>query len=616
MDEGAWRKLTPSSKLKYLEVEKNIRKTHLEITKTMSITELKALKKHEYRDLMKKEMYDMVPQLTETVVHTACHYISNAVSNLRDDLLKERKKGTKPSTDGKGDPAVDRILPKNLSESFQKMSASDDVLDDTFNSDLHDVMFSTDDSITIEKEIAASNVDKTTKTKTKSVRCKKQDELTTDTIECICKATSNDHSIIKCDWYQEWYHDSCMGINRNDQIGFWVCVLCRKLPQTVNKIESLLEQVVKTNGDLLDKLTKKTEELSLLQSENDRLRTIVDRSNAWNTISTTTICTENDLFDQPEKVDDGTDNKANKCSKQEPSGTLLTGSSIIRDITKKKYNLDSVPICVRGGVISDITAQLLQLPTDTSLKNIILQVGSNDCVNHNFDIKAFGEDYLNLVKVSKSICENVVVSGLCPRLDDREANINRGNIILQNIANDENCYFVDNDTSFRLLSGSINIKLYRNDGIHLNELGTEKLANNLDIVKKVLSSDNNFTQKTVRESVSNVKIDRSKQGNKLYNDKQSNGKFQNHSRGNVSHNDRSNDFSVDSNAHVYSNRWGNSNNNKDRYRSHNLNRHEKQTNCWFCNETGHTSATCRHGKYVQCFGCRDYGHKAKHCTSQ
>ena len=183
-----------------------------------------------------------------------------------------------------------------------------------------------------------------------------------------------------------------MGINRNDQMGFWVCVLFRKLPQTVNKIESLLEQVVKTNGDLLDKLTKKTEELSLLQSENDRLRTIVDRSNTQNTIFTT-ICTENDLFDQPKKVDDGADNKANKCSKQEPSGTLLTGGSIIRDITKKKYNLDSVTICVRGGVISDITAQRLQLPTDTSLKNIILQVGSNDCVNHNFDIEAFGEDY-------------------------------------------------------------------------------------------------------------------------------------------------------------------------------------------------------------------------------
>jgi hypothetical protein len=194
MDEGAWRKLTPSSKLKYLGAEKNIRKTHSEITKAMSITELKALKKHEYRDLMKKEMYDMVPQLTETAVHTACHYISNAVSNLQDDLHRERKRGTKPSNDGKGDPAVDWILPKNLSESFQKMSISDDVLDDTFNGDIiHDVMLSTDDSIIIEKEIAASNVDKTTKAKAKSFRCKKQDELNTDKIECICKATSNDH---------------------------------------------------------------------------------------------------------------------------------------------------------------------------------------------------------------------------------------------------------------------------------------------------------------------------------------------------------------------------------------------------------------------------------------
>ena len=59
-------------------------------------------------------------------------------------------------------------------------------MDDTFNGDIHDVMFSIADSITIEKEIAASNVDKTTKTNAKSVRCKNQDELTTGTIDCIC----------------------------------------------------------------------------------------------------------------------------------------------------------------------------------------------------------------------------------------------------------------------------------------------------------------------------------------------------------------------------------------------------------------------------------------------
>jgi hypothetical protein len=65
----------------------------------MSITELKALKKHEYRDLMKKEMYDMVPQLTETVIHTACHYISNGVYvmfHLTCTVLIESSSVTRP----------------------------------------------------------------------------------------------------------------------------------------------------------------------------------------------------------------------------------------------------------------------------------------------------------------------------------------------------------------------------------------------------------------------------------------------------------------------------------------------------------------------------------------
>ena len=89
----------------------------------------------------------------------------------------------------------------------------------------------------------------------------------------------------------------------------------------------------------------------------------------------------------------------------------------MRDIRRKSIICIFAP--VRGRVTSDISSELLQLPTDTCLKNIILKVGSNDCVNHNLVKKSF-----------KSICENVVVSGLCPQLDDREVKINRGSIIL------------------------------------------------------------------------------------------------------------------------------------------------------------------------------------------
>lgn len=73
------------------------------------------------------------------------------------------------------------------------------------------------------------------------------------------------------------------------------------------------------------------------------------------------------VFEQYDKVDDGVENKANKCPKQEPSTTLITGNSIMRDITKKTYNLEFAPICIRGMVISHITAQLLKLPINTSL---------------------------------------------------------------------------------------------------------------------------------------------------------------------------------------------------------------------------------------------------------
>jgi hypothetical protein len=56
------------------------------------------------------------------------------------------------------------------------------------------------------------------------------------------------------------------------------------------------------------------------------------------------------------------------------------------------------------------------------------------------------------------------------------------NIIIKKLANDENCHYVDNESSFRLLNGFINTTLYNKDDIHLNYHGTRKLTHNLEIV--------------------------------------------------------------------------------------------------------------------------------------
>jgi hypothetical protein len=45
----------------------------------------------------------------------------------------------------------------------------------------------------------------------------------------------------------------------------------------------------------------------------------------------------------------------------------------------------------------------------------------------------------------------VVVSGICPRLNDKDGHISAGNRILSKIAHEENLYFVDNDSFISFL---------------------------------------------------------------------------------------------------------------------------------------------------------------------
>jgi hypothetical protein len=75
-----------------------------------------------------------------------------------------------------------------------------------------------------------------------------------------------------------------------------------------------------------------------------------------------------------------------------PKGTLLIGSSIIRDINKRRFECDTDPICIHEGKVNDISSAILHLPENTNLENIIIQVGSNDCVGDDFDKDTFREE--------------------------------------------------------------------------------------------------------------------------------------------------------------------------------------------------------------------------------
>lgn len=73
------------------------------------------------------------------------------------------------------------------------------------------------------------------------------------------------------------------------------------------------------------------------------------------------------------------------------------------------------PKSIWEGKVNDISLERLQLPVDTLYENILPQVGSNDCLDNDFDTDIVQENYMVLVKVAKSVCYYVVISGLRTR---------------------------------------------------------------------------------------------------------------------------------------------------------------------------------------------------------
>jgi len=270
------------------------------------------------------------------------------------------------------------------------------------------------------------------------------------------------------------------------------------------------------------------------------------------------------------------------AERKRANGTLLVGSSIIRDINKKKNDIDMDPICIRGDKVHDVTERLLQLPKDTKLENMIIQVGSNDCCSKDFALNIFSENYKMLITVAESISNNVVLSGLCPRLDDNNGNISKGNICIAQIASDENHLYTDNDFHFRLLNGAVNISLYNRDGVHLNVKGVAKLAKNLSIS----STGEHKTQENRRPPVSRISRE---QGNMHTGKPGTSGP-----RRQVGEPHSQAHHHSEYHNYRYDNRGNGNSFNRDR------NQTDKNSDvlCWYCGEGNHVTSNCRHGTYL------------------
>ena len=61
----------------------------------LSLTELKSFNKHMYKEMMIPQMKKLLPDISDTIISSTCHYISNALNNESQKLVGQRKRNSK-----------------------------------------------------------------------------------------------------------------------------------------------------------------------------------------------------------------------------------------------------------------------------------------------------------------------------------------------------------------------------------------------------------------------------------------------------------------------------------------------------------------------------------------
>ena len=181
---------------------------------------------------------------------------------------------------------------------------------------------------------------------------------------------------------------------------------------------------------------------------------------------------------------DDTDDEDDDAADVEPTGTLLVGDSLLRDVVATD---DTLTVDSTGGAqINTVCKKLGTInPRRKKYDTIITVIGTNDASTKKAPEKICSE-FKALLAVVQPLASNVVVSSIPPRDDARvdPGKIDKINQLLVPILNDAGVRFVNNDTNFRYRDNSLDSSLLLADKLHLSSAGVNKLLLNLGISDK------------------------------------------------------------------------------------------------------------------------------------
>ena len=222
-----------------MKVEESVKQKYLEIVKNLSQTEMKSFKKHDYQKLVQNEMMQLLPDFDKAQLKETAHYVSNALNNAVKELLPKKSRDASSNS-----VKHSEILSESVLQDFDTTMRSGKERDDTNGDDQNDK----DDTENPESSVGCTDGSRTvlddsiTLAKQTIATENRHDNNSKDTTSSKCCDTCNikpkskrSYSMIRCSLCMSWYHEQCVGVGKDEPVGVWLCLSCRKVPQRLQE---------------------------------------------------------------------------------------------------------------------------------------------------------------------------------------------------------------------------------------------------------------------------------------------------------------------------------------------------------------------------------------------
>ena len=370
--------------------------------------------------------------------------------------------------------------------------------------------------------------------------------------------------------------------------GLWSCANCRRMPETMLKLEQQMQALIDSNKDLnhkcsciLGEYAATQVKMAAMNAENDELireirqmRTEIEQREEQNENLKRLLEQQKEENSNLRKqltascppTRDATvpASHSQTTPETQTKQDLLIGDSIIRDIDSTSGKLRVITI--RGAKMADILHHLLQTDDD-SYETVSIVVGTNDYAN-GVSAGQFQLDYDELLREARRVAsKNVQACSILPRVDDSVHTLLPSlNTIIRTLCQQRGVVFINNDNNFVYSDGHPDLATLCSDGVHLSTEGTSRLIRNINAACVCRVSQRAYHSQK---------------------------------RNAIKQTPRPNSYR---NVSEY----------YDTYQNHSLHQQPYKDGCYYCGEPGHTTKVCRHGDYIVCDKCGGYGHKRKH----